>query len=364
MLTRRSARINKNADDCVVVNDYFNEYKQEENKLEQEEDDIEEEETEHNPEQAQAQQEEDDIEEEETDHKLEQAQAPQAQAEQEEDDIEEELSEDPINNSHENITIEQCLDGYYDNITLNEENVVMDIESALNYNSYQACKIIFKSLHKGIIWFINIGISLVKYPILLTCVVVLSSIITGYFTYGFINHSVGFVTKCEYFPEEKRCLYDTSISIINPMEYHRSFVRKNTYIRITHNSLEYWNPWMHKKIIKYDNHDCVEQSCSIINVINNKQIIIAINNSIDTINSKVIDKYSDINQITVINDNKWIPIKDIDPVILKTLTEKMFEMREGKIVIDNTTFVTNTIYTNIYTLFTMLSIGIYIFQMM
>ena len=26
MLTRRSARINKNADDFVVVNDYFNEY--------------------------------------------------------------------------------------------------------------------------------------------------------------------------------------------------------------------------------------------------------------------------------------------------------------------------------------------------
>lgn len=359
MRTRSSKKNEENSNGFIVVNDYFNEYEQVEHKLEQAQ-----------AEQAQAQQEKDDNEEEETEHNPEQAQAEQAQAEhkpeakQEEDDIEEELSEDPINNSHENITIEQCLDGYYDNVIIEEDNVVMDIETALNYNSYQACKIIFKSLYKGIIWFINIGVSLVKYPILLTSVVILSSIITGYFTYGFINHSVGFVTKCEYFPEEKRCLYDTSISSINPMEYHRSFVRKNTYIRITHNSLEYWNPWMHKKIIKYDNHDCDEQTCSILNVINNKQIIIAINNSIDTINSKVIDKYSDINQITVINDNKWIPIKDIDPVILKTLTEKMFEMREGKIVIDNITFVTNTIYTNIYTLFTMLSIGIYIFQMM
>ena len=355
MLTRRSAKINKNAEDFVVVNDYFNEDEQAQPAQAEHKQEANQAQAEHKPEandKPEANQ--------QADEQAQPAQAQPAQAEQETP-----KNQDPVdNNSHENITIEQCLDGYYDNITLNEENVVMDIENALNYNSYQGCKLIFKSLYKGIIWIINTSLSLVKYPILLTSIVILSSIITGYFTYGFINHSVGFVTKCEYFPEEKRCLYDTSISIINPMEYHRSFVRKNTYIRITHNSLEYWNPWMHKKIIKYDNHDCHEHSCSIVNVINNKQIIIAVNNSIDTINNKVIDKYSDINQITVINDNKWIPIKDIDPVILKTLTEKMFEMREGKILIDNTTFVTNTIYTNIYTIFTAVSIGIYIFQMM
>ena len=56
------------------------------------------------------------------------------------------------------------------------------------------------------------------------------------------SYSVGFIANCDYFPEESRCLFNTPLSLINIFEHHRNFVRKNTYIRITNSTLEYWNP--------------------------------------------------------------------------------------------------------------------------
>tara|TARA_B100000073_G_C23698301_1_gene559251 strand:- start:581 stop:1606 length:1026 start_codon:yes stop_codon:yes gene_type:complete len=341
MQTRRSSRINRESDEFIVVNDYFN-----------------------------------------NNDKLDSSNNILNQMTKAVNDIGVNTDDQLIKNKEgsdketntENITIERCLDGFYDNqinfdennTENNTENVVMDIESSLNYYSYEAsksiCNMVFNCLKKTV----SKSTVLLKYPLLFAFVVVISSLMIGYFTFIIIDNSynVGFATKCNYFPEEKRCLYNVPLAIINPFEYHRNFVRKNTYIRFTDKSLEYWNPWMHKKIIKIDNHHCTDYICNINNVINNNQLVIVVNNTLNTINNKVIDKYNDINQITIINDNKWIPIDDIESDILRSLTEKMFELKEGKTEIYNTTHLTSTQYTHIYTLFTLVSVSTYIFIMM
>ena len=75
----------------------------------------------------------------------------------------------------------------------------------------------------------------------------------------------------------------------------------------------------------------------------------------------IIDKYSDINQVTIINENKWISIQEIEPVVLKSLTEKMFQLKEGISQIDKTTYNTKTVYTYLYSLFSLTVVGIWIF---
>ena len=145
-------------------------------------------------------------------------------------------------------------------------------------------------------------------------------------------------------------------------EHHRNFVRKNTYLRITNNTLEYWNPWLYKKVEKLDN--CENNICHIKNLINQKQVLI-VNNELMNIRNidkyDIIDKYSDINQVTIINENKWISIQEIEPVVLKSLTEKMFQLKEGISQIDKTTYNTKTVYTYLYSLFSLTVVGIWIF---
>ena len=99
--------------------------------------------------------------------------------------------------------------------------------------------------------------------------------------------------------------------------------------------MEYWNPWLYKKVEKLDN--CENNICHIKNLINQKQVLI-VNNELMNIRNidkyDIIDKYSDINQVTIINENKWISIQEIEPVVLKSLTEKMFQLKEGISQID------------------------------
>ena len=379
MQTRSSRRNQNDSEDFIVLNDYFtkndNKYQAEqqeyeEKQAEQQEDEDEDEQQieEENEDEEEEQQENDEDEDQEEDEDED-----QDEEQQEEDEEEQDEQED------ENITIEKCLDNYYDenlfisstinniiddNTESNNKEIFIDYETALNHHSTKATKYICNGLFDCFKQSVIKCSLLIKYPLLFAFIIVISSLLICYSTYNIIDYSysVGFITNCDYFPEENRCLFNTPLSLVSVFEHHRNFVRKNTYLRITNNTLEYWNPWLYKKVEKLDN--CENNICHIKNLINQKQVLI-VNNELMSIRNidkyDIIDKYSDINQVTIINENKWISIQEIEPVVLKSLTEKMFQLKEGISQIDKTTYNTKTVYTYLYSLFSLTVVGIWIF---
>ena len=165
--------------------------------------------------------------------------------------------------------------------------------------------------------------------------------------------------ECNYLPEEGRCAFNYPLSNFNPNEYYNEWIKKQTYIRIVGNRLDYVSPYISRSIYKenvinyfingYFNYSNIN-TCNIYDY-NNSYYNSSYYNSSYYNDTYYNDTYYNVNN-TTIYDNKWISIETFDLKTLKFINEMVVETPNGYFYKNGTKYYKNITY--IYNPFTLI----------